>query len=66
MPEEESKWKNYGLWLSIASCIGLILQTFKVVEIDNAKWGEIINLILGILVMAGIISNPSIGTGYKG
>ncbi|KMT21494.1 holin [Clostridium cylindrosporum] len=53
-----SRWKNYGLWVSIASFIPLILQGFGL-NILPGNYSEIINALLGILVMAGIISNPT-------
>lgn len=53
-----SRWKNYGLWIAIASFIPLVLQGFGL-NILPSNYTEIINSLLGILVMAGIISNPT-------
>lgn len=57
-----SRWKNYGLWISIASLIPLILQSFNIELIPNYQ--EIVNGVLGVLVLAGIINNPT--TDHKG
>lgn len=57
------KWRNYGLWVSLASLILLILQAAGV-EINTGQYNEIVNAILGLLVAAGIISNPKEGQGY--
>lgn len=51
------RWKNYGLWVSIAALIPLILSSFGIHIIPNYQ--EIVNAILAILVAAGILSNPS-------
>lgn len=53
----KSRWQNYGLWLSIAAVIPLLLSSFDIHMIPNYQ--EIVNSVLAILVMAGIISNPT-------
>ena len=55
-------WKNrltnYNFWISIVSAILLILQAFKI-EFDVAYINEILTGILGLLVVIGIISDPT-------
>lgn len=51
------RWKNYGLWVSIAALIPLLLQAFGITIIPNYQ--EIVNAILGILVTAGLLNNPT-------
>lgn len=51
------RFKNYGLWVSIAALIPLILQAFGISIIPDYQ--QIVNAILGILVTAGILSNPT-------
>lgn len=58
-----SKWKNYGLWVSIASSVLLVLQTLEV-GVDVGKFNTIVNAVLGVLALAGVISNPSQGKGF--
>ncbi|MDV7401669.1 hypothetical protein RZS08_60175 [Arthrospira platensis SPKY1] len=53
-----SRWKNKGLWLSIAALVPMICQGFGI-KILPENYEEIINAILGILVAAGILSNPN-------
>ena len=53
----ENRFKNYGLWVSIAALIPLILSSFGIQLIPNYQ--EIVNAILAILVTAGILSNPT-------
>ncbi|MGL4345343.1 MAG: hypothetical protein ACRCTE_09105 [Cellulosilyticaceae bacterium] len=52
-----NRWKNYGLWVSVAALIPLVLSSFGIHIIPNYQ--EIVNAVLAILVMAGIISNPT-------
>lgn len=59
-----SRFKNYGLWLAIGSFILLVLQNFGV-DVAPEKFEELYNSFLTILVLAGIINNPSIGSGYR-
>ncbi|MEG0372031.1 MAG: holin [Clostridium sp.] len=53
-----SRWRNYGLWVSVGSFIPLVLQGLGL-NILPDNYTEIINAFLGILVMAGIVSNPT-------
>ena len=58
-----NRYKNYGLWLSVAALIPMVFKGFNI-NILPVNYTEIVNSILGILVLAGILSNPSNGTGY--
>ena len=58
-------WKkrltNYNFWISIVSAVLLILQAFKF-EFDIAYINEIVTAVLGLLVVIGIISDPTRGS----
>lgn len=59
-----SRFKNYGLWLSLISLIPLVLSAFGV-NVATDKIQPIINTILTILVALGILNNPTTDTkGY--
>jgi uncharacterized membrane protein len=63
--ETNGKWKNYGLWISIASLILLLLQSLPLgINIDVGNYNTLVNLILSVLVAAGVISNPTSGNGF--
>ena len=55
-------WKNrltnYNFWISIFSAVLLILQALKI-EFDIAYINEIFTAVLGLLVVIGIISDPT-------
>ncbi|MCT8977631.1 holin [Clostridium sp. CX1] len=52
-----NRFRNYGLWLSIAAFIPMLLKAFgKDILPDN--YDELINAFLSILVIAGILNNP--------
>lgn len=55
-------WKNrltnYNFWISIISAVLLILQAFKF-EFDVMYINEIATAVLGLLVVIGIISDPT-------
>ena len=53
-----SRFKNYGLWVSIMALIQMILSAFGV-KIIPEEYQAIANTILSILVALGIISNPT-------
>lgn len=54
----KSRFKNYGLWVAIAALIPLVLNSFGI-NVLPGNYEEISSAILGILVIAGIISNPT-------
>jgi uncharacterized membrane protein len=49
--------KNYGLWVSLASTILLVLQALEV-GVDVGKYNELVNILLAVLVALGVVSNP--------
>jgi len=55
-------WKNrltnYNFWISIISAVLLILQAFKI-NFDIACINEIVTAVLGLLVVIGIVSDPT-------
>lgn len=55
---DASRFKNYGLWVSVAALIPMVLKGFGI-NILPENYQEIVNTILSILVMAGILSNPT-------
>ncbi|WP_097033799.1 phage holin [Clostridium tertium] len=53
-----SRFKNYGLWVSILALIPMILSAFGV-HIVLEEYQTITNTILSILVALGIVNNPT-------
>lgn len=51
------RFKNYGLWVSIAAFIPMFLKAVGIDVIPD-NYNDLVNSFLGILVVAGIISNP--------
>lgn len=58
MKNIKERLKNYGLWLSVAALIPMILKGFNV-NILPSNYEQITMAILSILVMAGILNNPT-------
>jgi uncharacterized membrane protein len=52
-----SRFKNYGLWVSIIAFIPMLLKGFNI-DILPANFDSIGTSLLGILVLLGIINNP--------
>ena len=59
----DNKFKNVGLWISVAALIPMVFKGFNI-NILPVNYTEIINAVLGILILAGILNNPSNGNGY--
>lgn len=62
---DKSRFKNYGLWVSILALIPLVLNGFGV-NVLPPNYEEITQAILSILVMAGILSNPTTDSKWFG
>lgn len=59
----KSKLGNYGFWISLTSAVVVFLQSIGV-KIDNEIACQVVGSFCSILVVLGIVSNPSIGRGY--
>ncbi|MEK5443987.1 MULTISPECIES: hypothetical protein [unclassified Fredinandcohnia] len=57
------KWKNYGLWVSLASILYMVFKDLGA-QIDLTAWETYVTAILGLLGALGIISNPDKGKGF--
>ena len=55
--------KNVGFWISIISAVFLILGAFGV-EIGDETASSVINAVCSLLVVTGIVSDPTTGKGY--
>lgn len=58
-----NRFRNYGLWTAVAALVLLVIQALGI-EIDAGKYNEIVTAVLGILALAGVISNPTSGRGF--
>ncbi len=54
----KNRLKNYNFWISLFSAVLLILQAFNI-KLDIAYVSEIGTAVLGLLVVIGIISDPT-------
>lgn len=52
-----SRFKNYGLWVSVFSFIVLICEGYNL-DILPSNFQDIVQCILSILVFAGFVNNP--------
>ncbi|MGL4451711.1 MAG: holin [Sarcina sp.] len=53
-----SRLKNYGLWISVFALIPMVLNGFGV-KVLPENYQAIVTSVLGILVAAGILNNPT-------
>ena len=58
------RWQNYGLWVAVASLLFMIVQDLGF-HVTPEKWNTYADLILGILVMLGIVSNLKEGKWFS-
>ncbi len=55
--------KNIGFWVSLLGSIFLILGAFGV-KVPNATADSIVSAVCSLLVVLGIVSDPTKGSGY--
>lgn len=55
---DTSRFRNYGLWVSICALVPMVFKAFGV-DMLPENYNEIVYAILSILIMAGILSNPT-------
>lgn len=53
-----SRWKSYVLWVAIAALFGDVLLDFGVMK-DIAKYNVYVDKVFYILILLGIINNPT-------
>ncbi len=53
-----NRFKNYGLWVSIGAFIPMLFKGLGF-DILPGNYNELVSGLLGILVLAGILNNPT-------
>jgi uncharacterized membrane protein len=59
-----NRFKNYALWVAIAAVAGMALVDFGVIP-NTELFDNYVEKIMYILILAGVINNPTSGTGFK-
>ena len=54
----QNRWNNYALWSAVAGLVLLLAQTLGL-NVVPEQYNQIVNALLGVLVLAGVLSNPS-------
>jgi phi LC3 family holin len=66
-----SKWRNGGLWVALVSALLMAAQSIAALfgyVITNEQIADVmvaVNAVLFFLAVAGVVSNPKSGTGFK-
>jgi uncharacterized membrane protein len=59
---EQSRYKSWALWLSVAALVAFVSKTYFGYEIPG--WDNFVNLILVVLTGFGILNNPTNKSGF--
>jgi uncharacterized membrane protein len=63
-----ARFKNYALWAAVLAFVPMLANSLQVYDINvvlPGNYDKLVVAVLGILVLAGVISNPTSGRGYK-
>jgi uncharacterized membrane protein len=55
---DKKRLRNYGLWVAVAAFIPMLLEAFGL-DVLPENYNQIVKSFLGILVLLGIINNPT-------
>ena len=55
---EQSRWKSWALWTSLAALIVFCVKEFAGIDISETV-DQFLNLLLPVLVAFGLINNPT-------
>jgi uncharacterized membrane protein len=55
---DKKRLRNYGLWVAVAAFIPMLLESFGL-DVLPENYNQLIKSFLGILVLLGIINNPT-------
>jgi uncharacterized membrane protein len=58
------RFKNYALWIAVAAVAGMALVDFGLIA-NTEVFDNYVEKILYVLILAGVINNPTSGTGFK-
>lgn len=58
----QNRFKSYPLWIAIGSLVALVLKDWFGIEI--VSYDEIFDSVLTILVMVGVLNNPTDKTNW--
>lgn len=64
----KDKIKNYGFWMSLTAAVILVLQTLGQVfgfSVNDQAITSIVTSVCGMLIVLGIISDPTSGSGFS-
>jgi len=56
----KEKFKNRGLWVALFALLGMVLMD-TVPNFNLGRYQEYVDVILFILIAAGVVSNPAAG-----
>ncbi|PEN32095.1 hypothetical protein CN630_31175 [Bacillus wiedmannii] len=56
----QEKFKNYGLWVALFAVLGMVLMD-TVPHFNAGRYQEYVDMVLYILIAAGVVSNPTAG-----
>jgi uncharacterized membrane protein len=63
-----TRFKNYALWVAVFAFLPILADSLEVYNIHlilPGNYDKFVVGLLGILVLAGFLNNPSIGSGFK-
>lgn len=60
----QEKFKNYGLWVALFALLGMVLMD-AVPNFNLGRYQEYVDIILYILIAAGVVSNPTAGKWFS-
>jgi uncharacterized membrane protein len=59
---KQNRWNSKIVWMSITAVLVLLMNNYGLwgfIGMEETVFTELVNIILGILVMVGVLNNPT-------
>lgn len=56
---EQNRFKSWGLWVSTAGAVYIILTSVFGIKIDLGVWNTVLDAVGSILIAFGLVNNPT-------
>lgn len=59
---KQNRWNSKIVWMSITAVVVLLMNNYglwTLIGMEETVFTELVNIVLGILVMVGVLNNPT-------
>lgn len=61
---EQNRLKSWALWVAVAGFAFIVLTKVIGIQIDIGVWNEVLDALGTVLILFGIVNNPTNASGF--